>query len=249
MNLFGLEGSGFIISLGLTLLISGAIMFYVLKRFQILESSIIDNAKILQSFINKTQAQEINNNFASNIALESAIRQQNEINSKIEVSDNEEYEHDSESENSIDEYNSDSDDSNDSDDEKIGLFDNNNLSEELVESVKIIAINDFEELKTDKILDVNTIDDLGTLTLVNNKNENDDDDDDVDQVDDVDNDDEIKQIKNSDILDKKDEKSTNYVKLKISELKEIVNSKKLLDENSDINKLKKVDLIKLLQNN
>ena len=87
------------------------------------------------------------------------------------------------------------------------------------------------------------------MTLVNNKNENDDDDDDVDQVDDVDNDDEIKQIKNSDILDKKDEKSTNYVKLKISELKEIVNSKKLLDENSDINKLKKVDLIKLLQNN
>ncbi len=248
MYLFGLEGSGFIISLGLTLLISGAIMFYVLKRFQILESSIIDNAKILQSFINKTQAQEINNNLASNIALESAIRQQNEINNKIEVSDNEEYGDDSESENSIDEYNSDSDDSNDSDDEKIKLFDNNNLSEELVESVKIIAINDFEELKTDKMLDVNTIDDLGTLTLVNNKNENDDDDD-IDQVDDVDNDDEIKQINNSDILDKKDEKSTNYVKLKISELKEIVISKNLLDENSDINKLKKVDLIKLLQNN
>ena len=69
MYLFGLEGSGFIISLGLTLLISGAIMFYILKRFQIVENSLINNAKILQSFINKSQEQQINQNLASNIAL------------------------------------------------------------------------------------------------------------------------------------------------------------------------------------
>ena len=89
MYLFGLEGSGFVISLGLTLLISGAIMFYILKRFQTVENSLIDNAKILQSFINKSQSEQINRNLASNIALESAIKQQNEINKKIEVSDNE----------------------------------------------------------------------------------------------------------------------------------------------------------------
>ena len=234
MYLFGLEGSGFIISLGLTLLISGAIMFYVLKRFQVLESSIIDNAKILQSFINKSQEQEINKNLASNIALESAIRQQNEIN-KIEVSDDEE---DSESDNDIDENNIESDDS---DNERVEFVDNNILSQELVDSVKIIAINDFEELKTDKILDVGAIEDLGILNIENKDGDDDDDDDDDD--------DEIKDINNLDASDKKDEKTTNYAKFKISELKELVNSKKLLDENTDINKLKKVDLIKLLQNN
>ena len=235
MYLFGLEGSGFIISLGLTLLISGAIMFYILKRFQILESSIIDNAKILQSFINKSQEQEINKNLASNIALESAIRQQDEINNRIEVSDDEEY---SENDNDIDESNPESDDS---DDERIKLVDNSILSEELVESVKIIAINDFEELKTDKLLDVNTIEDLGTLNLENNNGDNDDDDDNDDE--------DVKEINNLDVSDKKDEKLTNYSKLKISELKELVTLKNLLDENTDINKLKKVDLIKLLQNN
>tara|TARA_B100001093_G_scaffold509506_1_gene573665 strand:+ start:1007 stop:1708 length:702 start_codon:yes stop_codon:yes gene_type:complete len=233
MYLFGLEGSGFIISLGLTLLISGAIMFYLLKRFQVLESSIIDNARILQTFINRTQEQEINKNLASNIALESAIRQQNDIN-KIEVSDDEE---DSESENDIDESNVESDDS---DDERVELIDNSILSPELVESVKIIAINDFEELKTDKLLDVNNIEDLGTLNSENN-----DDEEEYEE----DGEDEVKEINTLDINDKKDEKSTNYAKFKISELKELVHSKNLLDENTDINKLKKVDLIKLLQNN
>ena len=237
MYLFGLEGSGFIISLGLTLLISGAIMFYVLKRFHVLESSIIDNAKILQSFINKSQEQEINKNLASNIALESAIRQQNVINKKIEVSDDEK---DSESENDIDESNPETDDS---DDERIELVDNNILSQELVDSVKIIAINDFEELKTDKILDVNTIEDLGTIKLENNNKEEEEEDDEDDDEDD------IKEINNQDVTDKKDEKLTNYSKFKISDLKELVTSKKLLDVNMDINKLKKVDLIKLLQNN
>ena len=106
MYLFGLEGSGFIISLGLTLLISGAIMFYILKRFQIVENSLINNAKILQSFINKSQEQQINQNLASNIALNSAIEQQNKINEKIEVSDNES--NDNESEVESDNYTTDS---------------------------------------------------------------------------------------------------------------------------------------------
>ena len=39
MNLFGLEGIGFIISLAMTLLISGAIMFYCLRRFKVLETN------------------------------------------------------------------------------------------------------------------------------------------------------------------------------------------------------------------
>ena len=55
MFFFGLEGSGFIISLALTLLISGAIMFYCLKRFNVLENSMIEQSKVLQSFIIRAQ--------------------------------------------------------------------------------------------------------------------------------------------------------------------------------------------------
>jgi len=99
MFLFGLEGSGFIISLALTLLISGAIMFYCLKRFNVLESSIMDQGRVLQSFIVRVQQGGLGGpppqtvapqGFATDIALKSARAQtmeSNKENDKIEVSD------------------------------------------------------------------------------------------------------------------------------------------------------------------
>ena len=81
MQLFGLEGSGFVLSLGITLLLSGAIMFYVLKRFSYIEASIIQNAKILQSFISEME----NNKFGAN---ETAIQSAKFQAEKIYVSDN-----------------------------------------------------------------------------------------------------------------------------------------------------------------
>ena len=116
MYMFGLEGSGFIISLALILLVSGAVMFYCLRRFSILENSIIDQGKILQSFIIKMQQQTSEPHLqsfglANDIAISSALEQikdhdQNLLNSeKIEVSDNEHDDHE------------DSEDSEESDDE------------------------------------------------------------------------------------------------------------------------------------
>ena len=91
MKLFGLEGIGVIISLAMTLLVSGAIMFYCLRRFKILENSLVEQGRVLQSFIIKYQI-ELNDsmNMASPIAQASAI-QQASINNKIEVSDDESY--------------------------------------------------------------------------------------------------------------------------------------------------------------
>ena len=104
MNLFGLEGVGFIISLAMTLLISGAIMFYCLRRFKILENSVVEQGKILQSFIIRQQTQlNDSNNMASSIALESARQQtlEKQTTTKIEVSDDDdEYDSDSDSEGS-----------------------------------------------------------------------------------------------------------------------------------------------------
>ena len=96
MFLFGLEGSGFIISLALTLLISGAIMFYCLKRFNVLENSILEQGRVLQSFIMRTQqgfmgGQQSNtapSGLASEVALQSARIQSDQYEpNKIEVSD------------------------------------------------------------------------------------------------------------------------------------------------------------------
>lgn len=100
MNLFGLEGVGFIISLAMTLLISGAIMFYCLRRFKILENSVVEQGKILQSFIIRQQTQlNDSNNMASSIALESARQQtlEKQTTTKIEVSDDDDDEYDSDS--------------------------------------------------------------------------------------------------------------------------------------------------------
>ena len=43
--------TGFIITLGLLLLVSGAVMLYCYRRLNILENSLIEHGKILQNFI------------------------------------------------------------------------------------------------------------------------------------------------------------------------------------------------------
>ena len=92
MSLFGFECIVFIISSAMTLLVSGAIMFYCLRRFKMLENSIIEQGKVLQSFI---KSQDNNTELASLIALDSAVEQtklqETTTNSKIEVSDDDSY--------------------------------------------------------------------------------------------------------------------------------------------------------------
>ena len=74
MNIFGLDGVGLLLTLAMSLLISGLIMFYSLRRFKMLENSIVEQGKVLQSFILKSQNQ-IEHGLASPIAVDSAIVQ------------------------------------------------------------------------------------------------------------------------------------------------------------------------------
>jgi len=103
MYLFGLEGSGFIISLALTFLISGAIMFYCLQRFRVLENTILEQGRILQSFIIRMQQNNVqvkSEQFTNNTNDVSDKKDENSYN-LIEVSDDEldrESENDSNSE-------------------------------------------------------------------------------------------------------------------------------------------------------
>ena len=94
MYLFGLEGSGFIITLGLILLMSGVIMYYCLRRFAMLESSMIDQGRILHSFINKIQEKEQQqfshlpqHDNVDNVGSTRQLHQVSMPDNKIEVSD------------------------------------------------------------------------------------------------------------------------------------------------------------------
>jgi cobalamin biosynthesis protein CobT len=110
----GLGRISFIISLSLTLLISGVILFYCVNRFKHLETNIIEQGKILQSFIITAENQKCN--LYSNIALESAKQQVNKFSNinKIEVSDDE---YDGCSNKKMSKKNADADDENDENDD------------------------------------------------------------------------------------------------------------------------------------
>ena len=95
MHLFGLEGRGFIIALGITVLLFGTIMFYCLRRFAVLENSVYEQGRVLQNVIynfqNNTLPEGVdhegnNTELANKLAI-SAARNLNNTN-KIEVSDN-----------------------------------------------------------------------------------------------------------------------------------------------------------------
>ena len=51
ISLLNFIDTGFIITLGLLILISGAVMLYCYRRLNILENSVIEHGKILQNFI------------------------------------------------------------------------------------------------------------------------------------------------------------------------------------------------------
>lgn len=265
MYLFGLEGSGFVISLGLLLLISGAIMFYCLKRFAMIETSILEQGRILHSFINRIQEQE--NNFAqsnqpnSNNGINKQQPFVNNINNnnntdnninKIEVSDNDSssaYDSDS---------SDDSDDSNDGknfieelnndNDIKLELVENNNIISDLNNdsTVKIISIEDIEPpelLNTSNALNINQYDsDSNSSTNLDTNSITDEHELDVLNIE--------EHVVNEVVSEVNNEiKKGGITKMKVSELRELVLQNGLLDNTEDINKIKKENLIKMLQEN
>lgn len=264
MQLFGLEGSGFVLSLGITLLLSGAIMFYVLKRFSYIEASIIQNAKILQSFISEME----NNKFGAN---ETAIQSAKFQAEKIYVSDNDLTESESESDSDADsnaDSNADSDaDSNadadsdadaDADADAVPHADAGAVPHADVDSelqgnhgtgsdIKLISIenslaNTVEEVNLDlekEYDDSASNDSIENSSLLSNNNDTK-----------INVQKEVKQEKQE--KPEKQEniqviKKSNLIKMKVPELKELLlkNNKKLTEDN--VNKLKKDELIKELQ--
>lgn len=245
MNLFGLEGIGFIISLAMTLLVSGAIMFYCLRRFKILENSIVEQGKVLQSFIIKYQ-NNFNTELASPIALNSAIEQsknQSEVdNTKIEVSDDDESEYSDE----------------DSEEEELEIYPETEQKEITLTTQEldiggldnIEQVNlDSEDIKTVEVADITDI----LMTENNNGAESDQDSDDSDQ-DSVKDDEPIEEITDVKLEkinpDDNAKKTSNksLSKMKVDDLR-VLALKDSLETADNLKNMKKDQLLKLFNKN
>ena len=255
MNLFGLEGSGFIISLGITLLLSGLIMYYCVQRINSLEQSLVKQGEIIQTFIYKLNNLELqNNSIPHHSNLETNFNTDNQIiESKIDVSDDEGDDDEEDVESDNEEH------IEDNDNIKLLTIDSKN-SNFLQESNSDIesdsdsnsdsdnqSISDIEELKEDNIVpssDISSLENLQDISL--NKIEKIVVDDDInhdinDDINDNDKDKKVIEINNDDLSE-----TINYSKMKVNELRELAVKKNLV-KSTDNTKYKKDELIQLLQ--
>ena len=173
MDLFNSEGKMLLLSLALIVLILGAMAFYSLKRFAMLENSIIQQGRILHSFIMKIEHQGIssggscavggnrdekeNTSLASPTAIISAKEQLSKLSDKIEVSDV-----DSDSDSGSENSDSDSD-SNCTDDSKLNLKNIRDIKD-IKDLGEIRDIRDINEIKD--IFISNTLNALDTLDVL-----------------------------------------------------------------------------------
>ena len=258
MNLFGLEGSGFIISLGITLVLSGLIMYYCVQRINSLEHSLLKQGEIIQTFIYKLNNLELQNNSIPHQSnLESNFNADNQlVESKIDVSDDEEECHEDECDN------------------EEHIEDNDNIKLLTIDSKKSNFLeqrsdiesdsdsdsdsdnqsnSDIEQLKEDNIIpssDISSLENLQDISLINIEKIVVDDD-----INDDDKDKKVIEINNDDDKDKKvieinnddSNENINYSKMKVNELRELAVKKNLV-KSTDNTKYKKDELIQLLQN-
>ena len=250
MNLFGLEGSGFIISLGITLLLSGLIMYYCVQRINTLEQSLVKQGEIIQTFIYKLNNLELqcNSNVSHNNLVNTSNNQMTE--EKIDISD-------SDSDSGTDNEHDDKEDIQDTDNNNIKLLTidskNNNFLEETHDNESISdsdidsdsdSDTDIEELKQNNIIsssNISSLENLQDISLNTIEKIVVDDDDIIDNDEENNHDTKKIEINNDDLSE-----SINYNKMKVNDLKELAVKKNLV-KSSDNTKYKKDELIQLLQ--
>lgn len=261
MNLFGLEGSGFVIALGLILLFSGMIMFYSLKRFAILENSIIEQGKILHTFINKMQ---INNSkevpLANEIAVQSAGLQQKKIdeekNDTISVSDDES-DNSEEDVDIIEESNNNQEESEEEDEEDLEDNEEYQGDEEEADDEDEEEDKDNNSLKMKDVLDIKKEENNNLVKIISLDNIDSELNPDINQslklvnTDSDSNSDSCSEnnFNNEEIEIKKEIIKGGISKMKVGKLRELVIEKGLIENLEDLNKMKKESLIRILQEN
>ena len=299
--------TGFIITLGILILVTGAVMLYCYRRLNLLENSVIEHGKILQNFIINYNNNQVNNqinnqmnNQMNNIGIPNfSLTQENNLDNqnneiietsniyneelnigKIAVSDDEhedkndydevEVEDEDEDEDNHDNEDEDDDDSddddNDSDDDDSDDDDNDNDNDndnddndEKANTIKKLDITSFEiednGLQIESIdTKINTLEDdflnnvpinLENLNIASISIES--------KLINLGNDEERTDIDNDENNDNESvsivgELKKGFSKMKVDDLRTLVVTKNLTD-NDNSQKMKKNDLIKMLQSN
>ena len=277
--LFKFIDSGFLLTLGLVLLVSGGIMLYCYRRLNLLEKSLIEHGKILQNFIINYNMQmqhfslannSIHNNKNTdatnndeiirteyvefdkvkkiNLGEKISVSDDEDEDENLEDNDDEDEDLDDDNDDDVSDDNEDVTDDDDDDDEDVSEDDeddekmdtlsisNNKLEEDLenMESITTLenitlneqSISTFDDETFLKNLPIN----LNSFTLENtNSNPK------------------IINLENNTNSDTKPGERKNYSKMKVDDLKSLVVTRNLTD-NETAQKMKKSDLVKLLQN-
>ena len=247
ISLLNFIDTGFIITLGLLLLVSGAVMLYCYRRLNILENSLIEHGKILQNFIvNYNNHNQVLVNQQSQFgSLESISNINLQNKNRISVSDDEndedddnEYETDNDNEESDENLHEESD--GESDRESDGESDGESGGESDEESQKdnndinekdILFKHDTFDLKNEQ-----DSEDVFFTNLPINLNE-------------LNLDSKIIKLETPETELETSEKvyeKKNYSRMKVDELRSLVVTKDL-KSNEDAQKMQKKDLLKLLQ--
>jgi hypothetical protein len=289
--LFKFIDSGFLLTFGLILLISGGIMLYCYRRLNLLEKSVIEHGKILQNFImnyniqmqhfsllNKSMSNSNSDTNATNVENSRAeyvefdkIKKIN-LGDKISVSDDDEDDDEDDEDDEDEDDDNNDDDNNDDEDEDDDEDDDNNDDEDdddddddeddededddddknNTESLKISnnkleeleELEDLEDLKSFENIEVSnqTISSIDDETFFKNLPIN------LDSftLDNTNNEPKIINLENIQDANTKTGERKNYSKMKVDDLKTLVVTKNLTD-NESAQAMKKSDLVKLLQ--
>ena len=265
-SLINFIDTGFIITLGLLILISGLVMLYCYRRLNLLENSVIEHGKILQNFIvnYNNQTQQYNQLFkTSNLTpineelCDQNFQENNEENEnnvkkinleeKIDVSDEDSDDEDS------GEDDSGEDDSGEDDSDEESESDEDNKSDNTIEEInnnsqiQISDIQDDESLKNENFSTINLDSSNEEEDFLNNVPIN------FEAIDlnmeskIIDLNVQENDLHNEDNkLDNKLDKKKNYTKMKVDDLRVLVVTNNLIS-NEDAQTMKKNDLIKLIQ--
>tara|TARA_B100000900_G_C20558332_1_gene707771 strand:+ start:272 stop:994 length:723 start_codon:yes stop_codon:yes gene_type:complete len=239
ISLLNFIDTGFIITLGLLLLFTGAVMLYCYRRLNVLENSLIEHGKILQNFI-------VNYNNQVLVTQQSQFRDLKSVSTlninsgdknKISVSDdennlNDEEEQYDESDNYDEESNENSDEESYRETDEESQVENNDINEkDLV--LKNDTIDSTNEQNTEDVFSTNLPIDLNELNELNEINL----------------DSKIIKLETPETEVETSEKvneKKNYTRMKVDELRSLVVTKDLKN-NEEAQKLQKKDLLKLLQ--
>ena len=298
--------SGFLLTFGLILLISGGIMLYCYRRLNLLEKSVIEHGKILQNFIinyniqmqhlsllnNSVHSSKNNDNNVENSRTEyvdfdkikkinlggkisvSDDDDEDDVDDEVDVDDDddddededkdedddedEDNDEDDDDDDDDDEEDEDEDEDNDDEDDEDKKISKNNMKKDNLENLTISDNKFTEDLEI--LQDLEELENLEDLTSMESLKLNDET---ISSVDDetflknlpinlktftleTNNNPKIINLETIDNSNDKTGERKNYSKMKVDDLKSLVVTKNLTD-NETAQKMKKSDLVKLLQ--